>query len=160
MGDNGTPRSVDQDYPAYSAKGSLYQGGVRLPLIVAGKGVCRAGARERALVHVTDLYATILEAAGAELPGGLFNSHSYYPLFDNPEGFTARTYNFVEVEGNQGSGLAIRDQRYKLINFATGTQEMYDLELDSFERNDLLSAPLSQELEDIRGPTWKQKDSS
>ncbi len=150
VGDNGTPGNVDQDYPAFSSKGSLYQGGIRVPLIVAGKGVSRSGARERALVHVTDLYATILEAAGATLPGGQFNSLSYYPLLSDAEDFTPRTYNFVETEDAQGPGWAIRSQRYKLINFSSGTQELYDLEQDSFELNNLLTAPLSQELEDIR----------
>lgn len=151
VGDNGTPGNVDQDYPDFSSKGSLYQGGIRVPLIVAGKGVSRAGARERALVHVTDLYATILEAAGAESPAGEFNSLSYYPLFDTPEDFTSRTYNFVEIASAAGSPRwAIRTQRYKLINLGNGLQEMYDLEQDSFELNNLLSAPLSQELEAIR----------
>ena len=147
VGDNGTPGNVMQDYPTGHGKGSVYQGGVRIPLIVAGKGVERAGEREDALVHVTDLHATILEAAGAELPGGRFNSLSFYPLLGaNHEEAESRTYNYVEVENaNGGSGWAIRNAQYKLLRFEDGREEMYDLLVDSFEVNNLLAGTLTAE---------------
>lgn len=141
VGDNGTPGNVMQDYPDGHGKGSLYQGGCRVPLIVSGKGVTRAGEREDALVHVTDLHATILEAAGSQVQGGVFNSLSFYPLLSgNAEARDTRDYNYVEIQNNMNpdrSGYAIRDARYKLIEFGNGVQEFYDLVADSFEVNNL-----------------------
>ena len=49
-------------------------------MIVSGAGIERQGEREEALVHVADIYATILELAGAELPGGIHNSLSFEHL--------------------------------------------------------------------------------
>jgi len=149
VGDNGTPRNVLQDYPNGRGKGTIYQGGVRVPFIVSGKGVTRAGAREEALVHVTDIHATILEAAGTQVQGNLFNSLSFYHLLsDETEAMPTRDYNYIEVDnGNDNnSGWAIRNTQYKLITFDSGTQEFYDLRADSFELNALPIGQLSPEL--------------
>jgi arylsulfatase A-like enzyme len=60
VGDNGVPPPVkDATGGLRSTKGSVYEGGVRVPLIVAGAGVTRRG-REDELFVTTDLYATIL----------------------------------------------------------------------------------------------------
>lgn len=151
IGDNGTPGNVMQDYPTGHGKGSLYQGGIRVPFIVSGAGVTRSGARETALVHVTDLHATILEAAGADLPGGLFNSLSFRDLLGNDAATAVtRDYNYVELGNGMNTAWAIRNQRYKLLEAADGTQEFYDLELDSFEVNNLLPAGLPAALETVR----------
>ncbi|TXF90322.1 sulfatase-like hydrolase/transferase [Neolewinella aurantiaca] len=146
VGDNGTPNNILQDYPGGHGKGTLYQGGVRVPLIVSGKGVTRTGEREDALVHVTDIHATILEAAGSQVQGGVFNSLSFHHLLsDEAEARPVRDYNYVEVQNEEArhSGWAIRDDRYKLINFDDDVQEFYDLATDSLELENLLNAGLS-----------------
>ena len=145
VGDNGTPGTILKDYPEGRGKSTLYQGGVRVPLIVAGAGVTRKGEREPALIHITDIYSTILEAAGATLTGGggIHNSLSFYPLLSS-NNFSGRLYNYTEIGREDPSGWAIRDQRYKLIEFEDGTQEFYDLQVDSFELNNLLLGTLDQ----------------
>jgi len=151
VGDNGTPGNVMQDYPTGHGKGSLYQGGVRVPLIISGKGVTRAGVREDAMVHVTDLHATILEAAGTQVQGGVLNSLSFYHLLsDETEAKPTRDYNYSEVSNSQSSGWAIRGERYKVINFDDGTQEFYDLIADSLETNNLLPGGLSEDQQAIK----------
>ena len=62
LGDNGTPGQATQP-PSTSphAKGSLYQGGVHVPLCVAGPSVVSGGRVSDALAHVADLYPTVLE---------------------------------------------------------------------------------------------------
>lgn len=144
VGDNGTPNNVMQDYPGGHGKSSVYQGGVRVPLIVSGKGVTRSGAREDALVNVTDLHATILEAAGTQVQGGVFNSLSFYHLLsDETEARATRDYNYFEIGTDMNASWAIRDRRYKLVNFDGSQQEFYDLSTDSLETNDLLPAGLT-----------------
>ena len=142
LGDNGTPNNFLRDYPPMHGKGSLYQGGIRVPMIVAGAGVTRKGERESALVHVTDIHATILELAGASLPGGVYNSLSFAHLLKGVPG-PGRDYNYIDFQDPTAGGWAIRTAQYKLINFTNGTQEMYDLWADSLEANDLLSGTLT-----------------
>ena len=80
VGDNGTPGGVIQNFPSNHSKGTLYEGGIRVPLIISGKGVTRANEIENNLNHITDLYSTILELTGAQLNGGIHNSRSLKPL--------------------------------------------------------------------------------
>ncbi|MEO1451238.1 MAG: sulfatase-like hydrolase/transferase, partial [Bacteroidota bacterium] len=144
IGDNGTPANVIQNYPSDHSKGSLYQGGVHVPFFVSGPLVTRAGEVETALVHAVDIHASVLEMAGHDLPGGLYNSLSFLPLLSDANA-SSRPYNYTEFEAD----WAIRDARYKLINFASGVQEFYDLEQDSLEAIDLINM-LSTEQEDIK----------
>ncbi len=144
IGDNGTPGQVLQDYPMGHGKSTLYQGGIRVPMIVAGAGVTRMGEREAALVNVNDIHATILDLAGGELPGGVFNSLSFAHLLKGESGDT-RKYNYAEITGENKNGWTMREERYKLIKFTDGTEEMYDLLLDSLEIVNLLANPLTAE---------------
>lgn len=144
IGDNGTPGNVSNDYPDGHGKGTVYQGGIRVPMIIAGAGVTRQGERESALVHVADIHATILEVAGVELPGGVFNSLSFSHLLTGEPGPT-RDYNYSEIIEQGVSSWAIRGPQYKLIQFVDSTQEMYDLLVDSLEFNNLLDGTLTTE---------------
>ena len=60
---------------------------------------------------------------------------------------SARTWNYSEVLNStpMRSGYAIRNARYKLIQFDSGNQELYDLEVDPYEQDDLLSGTLTLE---------------
>lgn len=144
VGDNGTPNPILKDYPSGRGKSTIYQGGVRVPLIIAGAGVTRQGEREPALVHIGDIHATILEAAGVDLAGGLHNSLSFYPLLSGAD-FAGRKFNYTEIGREDPNAWTIRDRRYKLIEFEDGTQEFYDLQIDSFELNNLLLSQLNAE---------------
>ncbi|MFT7680419.1 MAG: arylsulfatase A-like enzyme, partial [Planctomycetota bacterium] len=63
LGDNGTPGQVSTGpWPADHAKGSLYEGGVRVPMVIAGPGVVHG--TSQALISVTDLHRTLVEYTG------------------------------------------------------------------------------------------------
>ena len=49
-------------------KGFLSEGGIRAPMIIAGKGVAGSGRISEAVAHVMDIPATILDAAGVRIP--------------------------------------------------------------------------------------------
>lgn len=70
LGDNGTPQevTVPPSIPE-RGKGSLYEGGIRVPMIVSGPLVETPGAVCDALVTTSDVYATVLELAGGPVPG-------------------------------------------------------------------------------------------
>jgi arylsulfatase A-like enzyme len=146
IGDNGTSGKVIQSpYTSTTAKGSLYQGGVYVPLVVAGAGVTRKNVRDSALVNSTDLFATIMEMAGVSLPT-YEDSFSFNNLLSSA-GQSSRTYNYVEVKDDlpNKSGYTIRNDRYKYMVLESGRNHFYDLVQDPYEQNDLINATLSSD---------------
>ncbi|MDF3065132.1 MAG: hypothetical protein K0R38_733 [Polyangiaceae bacterium] len=141
VGDNGTPSVVkDEGSRIRGSKGSAYEGGVRVPFVVAGAGVTRRG-REDDLVQTNDIYATVLSLAGVEADN-VSSSYSIEPLLTDETATTGRTHSFTETSnGTSNRRYAIRDKRYKLVS-NLGVRELYDLVADPLETTDLLaSAP-------------------
>ncbi len=134
IGDNGTPNGLLQNFPNRHGKGSLYQGGVHVPMIVAGAGVTRQNEEEEAMIHATDIYATILELTGTELAGGIYNSLSFKHLLTGSNG-PKRIFNYAE----EGNDWTIRNTQYKLIQLTNGRQEFYDLIADPLEEVNLIN---------------------
>ncbi|MEL6804993.1 MAG: sulfatase-like hydrolase/transferase, partial [Bacteroidota bacterium] len=114
IGDNGTPGAISDYYPQGHAKASIYEGGLRVPLIAAGKNVDRMGETESDLVQITDLYATILELLDIQLPGGIHNSLSIKPLLECGDR-SLREINYSDYEDDNTLVWATRTQQYKLI---------------------------------------------
>lgn len=137
IGDNGTPRPViDRSvFIGSHGKNSLYEGGVRVPMVVSGPGA-RRGVRETALLHSADIFATVAELAEVGPPADL-NGRSFVHLLRGLPG-TDRTHNYTEFESQDVTGWATRNTRYKLIRFSDGRQELYDLSVDLGETQNLL----------------------
>jgi len=57
---------VTSNTPLRSGKGSLYEGGIRVPLIIYFPGVTQEGSQSDQSVHTADFYPTILELAGLD----------------------------------------------------------------------------------------------
>ncbi len=152
VGDNGTPQEVIQP-PFFTdrAKGTLYDGGIHVPLIIAGAGVNNPGRESSALVHVVDLYATMLELAGVNLqtlPVQLtFDSQSLMPHLVGTNSVVAPRIVLSEYFGSSVDptvgGRTAQGERYKLIQFRSGTNEYYDRDRDPQELTNLLSGALS-----------------
>ena len=146
MGDNGTSGEVIQSpYVSNRGKGSIYQGGIAVPLIVSGKGVSRIGARDTNLVNSVDLFTTIAQIAGVNV-SEYENSKSFYPLL-NQATSNYRTYNYSEVlnDSPNRTGYTIRDSTYKLIVFDNGTERFYNLNQDPYEANNIINNLTSEE---------------
>ena len=140
IGDNGTPGQVAQSpYGRRAAKGSLYQGGINVPMVISGIGVNRMGVRESALINSTDLYTTIGNIAGAST-SEIHNSKSFYGLFSD-ENSDKREYVYSEKE----DAYTIRNSNYKYIKFDNGTEELYNLSTDAYEGSNLMNGTLSAE---------------
>jgi arylsulfatase A-like enzyme len=76
--------------------------------------------------------------------GGISQEPYYQFVFEDPmqpTGFVVS--NSVRMEFLDTRMFAIRDERYKLIHFSSCHQELYDLQNDGFEQNDLSSAGLT-----------------
>lgn len=142
LGDNGTPNQVAQlPYSSNTVKGSLYQGGVNVPMYISGKGVSRTGT-DNNLICGTDLFSTIAELAGAGV-SEIHDSKSFKHLL-SAEG-THRDFQYAEMNDSTDDLWAISNGTFKLIVSANGDEELYDLASDPYEKNDLLSGSLSME---------------
>lgn len=137
IGDNGTPGRVGQTYGMGRTKGSIYQGGVNVPLIISGASVTRQGEREDALVQSVDLYATIANVAGTGTLE-INDSKNFATLFSAP-GDGQREYSYTD--GGNLDTFAVRNARYKLVQNGAGNSELYDLDNDPFEQNDISGDP-------------------
>jgi arylsulfatase A-like enzyme len=153
VGDNGTAGAVVKPpYPAGKAKGTVYQGGVGVPLLVAGAGVVSPGRMVAQRVNAVDLYPTILELAGidpaAVVPGGTkLDGVSLLPYVRNVAHPSPRGWAYAELFRpvyNQGYQRAIRNAGYKLIERASGSREFYGLGADPFETTNLLGRTLTE----------------
>jgi len=64
------------------SKGSVYEGGVKVPLIMRWPGVLPAGTEIHEMTHFTDWFPTLLAAAGVSLPSGLeIDGYNLLPMF-------------------------------------------------------------------------------
>ncbi len=103
MGDNGSSQ--------LRGKGTLYDFGVRVPLIVRWPGKARAGTVSGELISGEDLAPTFLEAAGVEVPKEMTGRSFLKPLRGEP--FDGRKYVFSE-RGAHGSGLPANSAAFDL----------------------------------------------
>jgi arylsulfatase A-like enzyme len=123
-------------------KGYLYEGGIRVPLIVAWPGVTPPGMTLGIPVIGQDLYPTILAMAGvAPAAGQVVDGESLVPLLKG-EGKPRRDtlYWHYPHYSNQGGkpGGAIREGDLKLIESYQGdAPELYDLAHDPGEEHSL-----------------------
>ena len=110
LGDNGTPSEVTA--PPFSgahAKGTLYEGGVRVPLVVSGRAV-EAPGESRALVHAVDVFATVAELAGVDPATAVgegeepLDSLSLLPYLVDPNAPSQRAFNLAELFCPAGVG--------------------------------------------------------
>ena len=130
-------------------KGFLSEGGIRAPLIVSGHGVNESGRISDAVTHVMDIPATILDAAGVSHPGRYegkevapLQGQSLSPILNNAR---ASVRGHTDWLGWELFGArAIRQDNWKLLwlcePYGTGRWQLYDLEADPGEMNDLASA--------------------
>ena len=141
--DNGPFGGVGDASPLRADKGHLYEGGIRVPLIVRWPGKVEAGAVEETPVILTDLHPTILAATGLDLNSTIPNDgHNLLPLLKGKEKLKNRAVywhypNFAFHRDNR-LGSAIREGDHKLIHFYdTDSVELYNLKNDIGEKNDL-----------------------
>lgn len=144
LGDNGSPNEVAQSpYTSSTVKGSLFQGGINMPLFISGSGVSRNG-EENSLINSTDLFATIAELAGITV-SEIHDSKSFKHLLS--ESSSHREYTYSEMDNGSKDMWTIRNHQHKLIINANGTEKMYDLSADPYENADLLQGELTEEQE-------------
>ncbi len=151
IGDNGnTPRTA-QISDLSKAKGTVYQYGVHVPMIIAGPSVVNKGRVSNALVNTVDIFATIVENFGyknwqSEIPTNKpVDSKSLQPIITNTAD-SVRPWVFSEIfklTTDSADGKGMRNRDYKLIRFEYGAEEFYRLTDDPNESKNLLIGTLT-----------------
>ncbi|MEM6930893.1 MAG: sulfatase-like hydrolase/transferase, partial [Myxococcota bacterium] len=94
-GDNGTDAARDDpDFDVLGGKTTMFEGGIRVPLIVTGPPVTQPGAVHGGLVHLVDVLPTIAELVAGEV--GESDGQSLLPVVTAPERPGERTALFAE----------------------------------------------------------------
>jgi arylsulfatase A-like enzyme/lysophospholipase L1-like esterase len=139
-----SPNSPTSNLPLRAGKGWVYEGGIRVPLIIRYPGAVRAGVTSAEPVVSTDFYPTILDMAGLPLrPEQHLDGQSLKPLLTGSASSLDRDaiyfhYPHYHPFNTMGPSGAVRARDYKLIEvFETGDVELYDLSKDVGEKNDL-----------------------
>lgn len=125
--------------PLRGTKGWLYEGGIRVPLLIRAPGVTAAGSRSDQLAISEDLLPTLLALAHVPPAEPLDGVNLLGPQSGNTR---ALYWHFPHYHATQWRpGGAIRDGNYKLIEyFEDGAVELFDLAQDPGEERNLAAA--------------------
>tara|TARA_R110000850_G_scaffold42454_2_gene108926 strand:+ start:413 stop:1798 length:1386 start_codon:yes stop_codon:yes gene_type:complete len=142
--DNGGMWKATDNAPLRANKGSHYEGGIRVPLIIAGAGVTEIGATCDVPVTSVDLYPTIAELAGMSLPNASWRdgvSLAGLGRGENPHKREGLFWHYPHYNQHPSSAPVsiIRYGPWKLIEFLeTGEWELYLLSDDPGETRNLV----------------------
>jgi arylsulfatase A-like enzyme len=134
-----TPSTIND--PLREGKGYLYEGGIRVPLLIHWPGVTRAGQECNVPCSSIDFFPTILQMCGVQSLASV-DGVSLAPLL-RQTGTLARVALFWHYPhySNQGGrpGGAVRAGDYKLIDpYDQGRRELYDLKTSISESQNLI----------------------
>jgi arylsulfatase A-like enzyme len=120
--------------PFQGRKGSLYEGGIRVPTIVRWPNVVQSNRVSNQTVVTFDLTATILAATGTRPdPHYPLDGLNLLPVLKGTQSATARTL-FWRYAG--GTEKAVRSGKWKYLKIGD-TEALYDLSTDTQESTDL-----------------------
>jgi arylsulfatase A-like enzyme len=170
-----------QNLPLKQGKGSLYEGGIRVPMIAAGPQI-KSGSVSKQYIISEDYFTTILQMANAN-PKNLrqvVDGKSFLPVLQGKQKSVDQQKTIVWHYPNNWTNInlkgiswasAIRQGDWKLIYFhKQQTLELYNLSIDIEERHDLsgievaktksLAHLLTQKLKERSAamPSWLSND--
>ncbi len=128
--------------PLRAGKGWLYEGGIRVPLIMYWKGKIIAGSTSDLPVSTADFFPTIAKAMNDSYKKDEdIDGENIFQMLENTESYQKRKiFWHYPHYSNQGGkpGSAIREGKYKLIyNYEDKSAELYDIVNDIEEKNNI-----------------------
>ena len=147
------------EYAAWG-KRTNYEIDTRVPLIISAPGMKTSGQRTQQVVELLDLFPTLCDLTGIEIPD-FVDGKSLQPVLNDPNQAVhdgAMSQYYRKVDDDEYMGYAIRTPRYRFVewrDFTSGkvkARELYDHETDSAEKNNIIesaSDELVQQLTDL-----------
>ena len=156
------PDYFDSNGPLKGYKRDLYEGGIRMPMLVRWPGKIEAGTKTEHISAFWDFLPTAAEIAGAEIPENI-DGISYLPTLLGNNNQNEHDYLYWEFHERNGR-LAVRQGNWKLIRYDVlspeqTTTELYNLATDLgetynvAEENPEITQKLLQILETARVPS-------
>jgi arylsulfatase len=154
MTDNGSAAGAGvYNYGMKGKKGTINEGGCRVPLFFRLPGKIKAGVDVDRLARHYDMFPTLAEFAGAKIPKGYkLDGRSLVPLIEDPKAEWKDRYTFFHkgrwskkgAPGHWGKGntdpdkakykgFAVRSEKWRLV----GKGELYDIETDPGEQKNV-----------------------
>jgi arylsulfatase A-like enzyme len=131
---------VANNAPLRSGKGALYEGGIRVPLIVHWPGVTKPGECAEPVI-ITDLFHTCMKAAGLSPSADLTDGMDLAPLLKDPSAKLVRDalyFHYPHYYHTTTPVSAIRTRDWKLLEYFEDNHiELYNLHDDPSEQHDL-----------------------
>ena len=140
---------------------TMHEESVSVPMFACGPGVA-SGKRSQTLVSSLDLYPTLLELAGVDIPDWSMG-HSLIPVLRSPQSSVRETVfsECVGVKGKPGDGHRMAyDGRYKLVLTGTNEAYLFDHHNDPGELRNLIDTPEQATIrERLQGKlaTWMER---
>lgn len=141
--DNGGALRFARQDPFRAGKGALYEGGIRVPLIIRWPGVTAPGAHSAALALTHDLFTTLTAAAGIAPVAGTDGIDLASALAGHSGERRTAYWHYPHYHAllEMRPASAMRHGRYKLVErHETGAAELFDLAVDPSERFDRAEA--------------------
>ena len=132
--------SPTTNYPLRAGKGWLYEGGIRVPLIIKAPGFLKEAGTTDVPVSTIDFFPTIFDISNSTIEDLKIDGISILSLLNSNRLPDRPLFWHYPHYSNQGGdpGSAVRFGDFKLIdNFETGRLELYDLKNDISELNDI-----------------------
>ncbi len=160
VGDNGTPSNAvidDGVFAKIHGKGTIYEGGVNVPMVMSGGANLGllADVEESALVQVLDIFATVADMAGGS-PAAELDAESLLGYLDGKTAVTERDYLYTELFADPSNldRWTMRADNAKYL-YNDGVEECYNLSRDPGEAVELYTLGLPEtwfcdELEALR----------
>ena len=161
------------NYPLRHGKGTLYEGGIRVPFIFYGPGI-KPGSRSSIPISGVDILPTIQDLVSSKveydekIDGGSFKKN----LFEDPNSKVIRNKNFLIFHlpfrrGSFNPHSAIIKDELKLIKFLNSNKLLlFNLKDDLNEKNDIskkfpeitfnLNSQLEEYLKEVKALKWKK----
>lgn len=136
-GNLGASAFHDSNAPFRGQKRTVWEGGIRVPTVAAWPGRWPRGRTSDAVLHMTDLFPTLLAAAGGVPdPAWKVDGASVLPVFAGDATAPERTL-FWEWRSEGGDQLAAMRGPLKLVIVQGGKPELFDVETDPAERRNI-----------------------
>lgn len=133
---------VSSNAPLRDEKGSLYEGGIRVPLIVRYPRIVKSGSECDTPVTSVDFYPTLLDITDTSAPNQVLDGKSLLPLLQQtgPQNREAIYWHYPHYHHSVPAG-AIRKGNYKLIEFYDDNHlELYNLKDDIGESKNIAAS--------------------
>lgn len=135
-------RPITDNSPLRAGKGHLYEGGIRVPLIISAPGLVSPGATSAERVTSLDIVPTLADLLNVPQPTGPLDGASLLPILRKPRRRlpTRPLFWHYPHYSNQGGmpGTAMIESDWKLIEFHEDQRlELYHLRTDPGEKTNL-----------------------